>query len=276
MISVNNLKTDSENDYEKVMPSISSPEPAISYCDDLDFFKDFENEFPAIVYNDAQTSKSDLLTEPILNPQHIHEFDDLQSEKDKDDNDIDITQSLLDNEITHGSTMLFETSHDMALPPREQRHRFLRYEGLEYTDSDIADFESRQAMEHRERPEAQSLRNLFWPGITHREEMESLGFPRDGCWIVRLLLSSSGSSSTPSYSSEPSSPNSYSSGSTTPQNHQSRTSISRGCSNCKHLLGKIKVLEAAVKMHMHPEQHTHNSTALLHELYNDRDNLGLE
>ncbi|GKD47314.1 hypothetical protein Tco_1271959 [Tanacetum coccineum] len=29
------------------------------------------------------------------------------------------------------------------LPPREQRHRFLRYEGLEYTDSDISDFESR-------------------------------------------------------------------------------------------------------------------------------------
>ncbi|GKC41319.1 hypothetical protein Tco_1059041 [Tanacetum coccineum] len=29
------------------------------------------------------------------------------------------------------------------LPPREQRHKFLRYEGLEYTDSDIADFESR-------------------------------------------------------------------------------------------------------------------------------------
>ncbi|GKF26250.1 hypothetical protein Tco_0082144 [Tanacetum coccineum] len=38
----------------------------------------------------------------------------------------------------------------MALPPREQRHRFLRYEGLEYTDSDIADFESRMAMEHRD------------------------------------------------------------------------------------------------------------------------------
>ncbi|GKE29858.1 hypothetical protein Tco_1445242 [Tanacetum coccineum] len=37
--------------------------------------KNFENEFPAIVYNDALTSKSDLLTEPILNPQHIEEFD---------------------------------------------------------------------------------------------------------------------------------------------------------------------------------------------------------
>ncbi|GJU13734.1 hypothetical protein Tco_1136130 [Tanacetum coccineum] len=42
--------------------------PTVSYFDDLDFFKDFENEFPAIVYNDALTSKSDLLSEPILNP----------------------------------------------------------------------------------------------------------------------------------------------------------------------------------------------------------------
>ncbi|GJT32490.1 retrovirus-related pol polyprotein from transposon TNT 1-94 [Tanacetum coccineum] len=74
MISVNNLKTDSENDNEKVMPSIPSPEPAISCFDDLDFFKDFENEFPAIVYNDAQTSKSDLLTKPILSPQHTDEL----------------------------------------------------------------------------------------------------------------------------------------------------------------------------------------------------------
>ncbi|GKA20602.1 hypothetical protein Tco_0700591 [Tanacetum coccineum] len=74
MISVNNLKTDSENDNEKVMPSIPSPEPATSYIDDLYFFNDFENEFPAIVYNDAQKSKSDLLTEPILSPRHIDQF----------------------------------------------------------------------------------------------------------------------------------------------------------------------------------------------------------
>ncbi|GJX96044.1 hypothetical protein Tco_0351842 [Tanacetum coccineum] len=56
------------------MPLLPSSKPTVSYFDDLDFFKDFENEFPAIVYNDAQTSKSDLLTEPILNPQHIDEF----------------------------------------------------------------------------------------------------------------------------------------------------------------------------------------------------------
>ncbi|GJU90408.1 hypothetical protein Tco_1302831 [Tanacetum coccineum] len=102
IISVNDLKTDSENDNEKDnMPSLPSLEPTVSCfddleffndlenefpaivyndaqtskLDDLDFFKDFKNEFPAIVYNDAQTSKSDLLTEPTLSPQHIDEFD---------------------------------------------------------------------------------------------------------------------------------------------------------------------------------------------------------
>nr|GEU31134.1 hypothetical protein [Tanacetum cinerariifolium] len=70
---------------------------------------------------------------------------------------------------------------------------------------------------------------------------------------VRLLISSLGSSSTLSGSS---SPNSYSSGTTTPKNHHSGTSISEGCSNYKHLLGKIKVLETTVEMYMHSEQHT--------------------
>ncbi|GJV20404.1 hypothetical protein Tco_1369424 [Tanacetum coccineum] len=138
----------------------------VSYFDDLDFFKDFENEFPAIVYNDALTSKSDQLTEPTLCPQHIDEFDlkdetslsecdeveqnilyfnnvfpfniiypdNPQSDKDNDDNKIDIIQC----------------SGDMApLPPLEQRQPLLRYLGLEYSDRDIADFEERMLMEHR-------------------------------------------------------------------------------------------------------------------------------
>ncbi|GJW42712.1 hypothetical protein Tco_0071511, partial [Tanacetum coccineum] len=128
MISVKDLKTDSENDYEKVMPSIPSPEPTISCFDDLDFFHDFENEFPAIVYNDAQKFKSYLFTKTILNPQRIDEFnlndkislskydkeeqnvlyfndlfpfniicsDDLKSEKDNNDNNIDIIQPFED------------------------------------------------------------------------------------------------------------------------------------------------------------------------------------
>ncbi|GJW21003.1 putative reverse transcriptase domain-containing protein [Tanacetum coccineum] len=51
-----------------------SPEPTVSCIDDLDFFKEFENEFLAIVYNDALTSKSNFLTKPTLTPQHIDEF----------------------------------------------------------------------------------------------------------------------------------------------------------------------------------------------------------
>ncbi|GJX11977.1 hypothetical protein Tco_0201836 [Tanacetum coccineum] len=108
------------------------PTPTVSYFDDLDFFKDFENEFPAIVYNDAQTSKSDLLTELILNPQHIDEFDlkdetslfecdeeeqnvlnfndlfpfnviypnDSKSDKDNDDDKVDIEHSLGDLSVS--------------------------------------------------------------------------------------------------------------------------------------------------------------------------------
>ncbi|GKE18843.1 hypothetical protein Tco_1426420 [Tanacetum coccineum] len=67
MISVNNLKMDSENDNENAdIPSFPLPKPTTSYVNDLDFFKDFENEFLAIVYNDAQTSKSDLLIPSVL------------------------------------------------------------------------------------------------------------------------------------------------------------------------------------------------------------------
>ncbi|GKC24884.1 hypothetical protein Tco_1027034 [Tanacetum coccineum] len=75
IISTNDLKTDSENDNEKViMPSLPSPEPTVSYFDDLYFFKYFKNEFPAIVYNDALMSKSDLSTKPTLCLQHINDF----------------------------------------------------------------------------------------------------------------------------------------------------------------------------------------------------------
>ncbi|GKA27512.1 hypothetical protein Tco_0713680 [Tanacetum coccineum] len=65
MIFVDNLKMDSENENDKVnMPSFPSPKPTISHSDDLDFFKYFKDEFPAITYNDDLTSK---LTEPSVN-----------------------------------------------------------------------------------------------------------------------------------------------------------------------------------------------------------------
>ncbi|GKB05593.1 retrovirus-related pol polyprotein from transposon TNT 1-94, partial [Tanacetum coccineum] len=64
IISIDNLKTDSEDENDKVnMPSSLSPEPMFGYIDDLDFFRDFKNEFPAIAYNDLR-SKSDPIIEP--------------------------------------------------------------------------------------------------------------------------------------------------------------------------------------------------------------------
>ncbi|GJR90262.1 hypothetical protein Tco_0214273 [Tanacetum coccineum] len=62
------------NDLENEFPAIVYNDAQTSKLDDLDYFIDFENNFLAIVYNDAQMSKSDLSTKPILNPQHIDEF----------------------------------------------------------------------------------------------------------------------------------------------------------------------------------------------------------
>ncbi|GKE58542.1 hypothetical protein Tco_1497727 [Tanacetum coccineum] len=62
------------NDLENEFPAIVYNDAQTSKLDDLDYFKDFENEFSAIVYNDAQMSKSDLSTELIFNPQHIDKF----------------------------------------------------------------------------------------------------------------------------------------------------------------------------------------------------------
>ncbi|GKB36970.1 hypothetical protein Tco_0881912 [Tanacetum coccineum] len=129
IFSNNDLKTDSENDNEKVnMHSFPPPEPTVSCFDDLDFFKDFENEFPAIVYNDDITSKLDFLTEPTVSPHHIDEFNlkdetSLSEYEDNDDDKIDIEHSSGDLSVkplpdvintdngayAHGSNKLLKT-----------------------------------------------------------------------------------------------------------------------------------------------------------------------
>ncbi|GJV93389.1 hypothetical protein Tco_1541202 [Tanacetum coccineum] len=93
---------------------------------------------------------------------------------------------------------------------------------------------------------------------------------------VRLLVGSPGASTTQIYSSESSSTLIYSLGASTPQSYSLGTSRNAQCSNCKHLLDKITVLEATVDMYMHPEQHTVNSAALFHEVYNNMGKLDLE
>ncbi|GJY41845.1 hypothetical protein Tco_0429115 [Tanacetum coccineum] len=116
IISTNDLKTDSENDNEKFMPSLPSPEPTISCFYDLDFFKDCENEFPDIVYNDAQTSKLDLLTESILSPQHIDEFDlnnkTSLSEYDEEEQNVLYFNDLFPFNIIHPDDLKSEKDND--------------------------------------------------------------------------------------------------------------------------------------------------------------------
>nr|GEW74985.1 hypothetical protein [Tanacetum cinerariifolium] len=82
-----------------------------------------------------------------------------------------------------------------------------------------------------------------------------------------------GSSSTLIYSPGSSTPPRYSLEALTPQRYSLGTSRNAEYSNYKHLLDKITVLEATMDMYMHPEQHTVNSTALFHEVYNNMGNL---
>ncbi|GKC02816.1 hypothetical protein Tco_0994426, partial [Tanacetum coccineum] len=216
----------------------------VSCIDDLDFFKDFENEFPAIVYNDALMSKSDFSTEPTLCPQHIDELDlkdetslpkydedkqnvlyfndlflfniiypdDLKSDKDNDNKEIDMIKSsggfvmelninivawnylvngMLFNLIKNlyvpfaipfdpkwyykdgdctrmlrrprtlglGSLYTLEDISDlvnftnMALPPRDQRHQYLRVQVFDFRglpDLIAEGLSSRMLIEHRD------------------------------------------------------------------------------------------------------------------------------
>nr|GEW11829.1 hypothetical protein [Tanacetum cinerariifolium] len=85
-----------------------------------------------------------------------------------------------------------------------------------------------------------------------------------------------GPSTPPSYSTGPSTPPSYSSGPSTPSNYSPGSSKNAECSNYKHLRGMISVLKATMNMHMHPEQHTVNSAALLHEVFNEMKKPDLE
>ncbi|GJY44642.1 hypothetical protein Tco_0432855 [Tanacetum coccineum] len=122
------------------MINLCRPNPTVDYFDDLDYLKDFKNKFPAIVYNDGLTSKSDLEIKPLVCSERIDEFNlineaslseydeeivlrfndlfnivhpnDSKSEKDNDDNDIDMA----------------------PLPAVDKRHHWLRYQIEEYSE----------------------------------------------------------------------------------------------------------------------------------------------
>ncbi|GKB19591.1 hypothetical protein Tco_0853514 [Tanacetum coccineum] len=153
--SINDLKTDTENDNEKVnMPLFPSPEPSVSCINDLDFFKDFKNEFPAIVNNDALMSKSDFSTEPTLCPQHIDEFD-FKDETSLSEYD-EMEQNYIEGDIADFKTRL-------AKIYRREVHRVQVFNFGGLPDLLAEGLSSRMLMEHRD---AQG----------QTEEMQTAGF----------------------------------------------------------------------------------------------------
>ncbi|GJQ92841.1 hypothetical protein Tco_0003980 [Tanacetum coccineum] len=116
--------------------------------------------------------------------------------------------------------------------------------------------------------------------VVLRQSYKSESYASETFWMwiflwketrLRQLMSSPGAPS-----AGPSTPPSYSSGPSTPPNYSLGSSRNTKCSNCKHLREKISVLKATMDMHMHPEQHTVNSAALLHEVLNEMEKLDLE
>ncbi|GJX11027.1 hypothetical protein Tco_0200886 [Tanacetum coccineum] len=133
--------------YEKILVDV-----------DLHDLSSVEAEFPSIVINDDFAPQDALQYKSQVSTLINDEIDFRISFDESDDEDY---------------TIIY-----IALPPREQRHKFLRYEGLEYTDYDITDFEARLARIHMREVhrvpvfDFGGLPDLMAEGLTARMTME--------------------------------------------------------------------------------------------------------
>ncbi|GJT88421.1 hypothetical protein Tco_1070138 [Tanacetum coccineum] len=120
---VNDLKTDSENDNDKVnMPSFSSSEPTIEPTVSPQHIDEFN------LNNETSLSECDGEEQNVIYFNDLFPFnviypDDLKSDMDNDDDKIDIKQFSKDNVINtdvgayaQGSNKLLETSINTAYP----------------------------------------------------------------------------------------------------------------------------------------------------------------
>ncbi|GJY56783.1 hypothetical protein Tco_0455898 [Tanacetum coccineum] len=134
----------------------------IKIDDDLHDLSSVEAEFPAIVINDAFALQDALQCKSQAKVRFLYFVESLGK--------IGLQEWI--------RRIRVKPIRHMALPPRKQRHRFLRYEGLEYSDADITDFESRLASIYkREVHRVQvfdfgGLPNLMAEGLSARISME--------------------------------------------------------------------------------------------------------
>ncbi|GJT02110.1 hypothetical protein Tco_0823279 [Tanacetum coccineum] len=118
----------------------------VGYFEDIDYFKIYETEFPAIVYKEALTSEQEVSSEPTEN-----DDDKINVELSSEDISTKPLDSVLDVDVDTYSRAFdenFETNHDRLRRPRNLRHAWLRFEGQDYTNADIQDFEDRLGRIH--------------------------------------------------------------------------------------------------------------------------------
>ncbi|GJU36069.1 hypothetical protein Tco_1184423 [Tanacetum coccineum] len=89
----------------------------VNYFDDIDYFKDFESDFPAIVFNETLVPNRETRPKPTISSPIVKDLD-------------------FDFKISFAES-------DMALPSRDQRHPHFRFDGLEYSEANIDDFVGR-------------------------------------------------------------------------------------------------------------------------------------
>ncbi|GJW13279.1 hypothetical protein Tco_0017412 [Tanacetum coccineum] len=175
----------------------------IWYDEDIHDLRSVETEFPAIAFNYEVSSEKTLSCEPTVS--YLNDeidfrvlFDDSDNEDytvifDKNSfsykiiytNDLK-TDSENDNEkVNLPSLSSPEHAINMALLPRDQRHLYLRYEGLQYTDANIADFEARLARIYRR--EVHMVQIIVALGLHMGEEMKSPSFARYWAESVRQM-----------------------------------------------------------------------------------------
>ncbi|GJT96831.1 hypothetical protein Tco_1092349 [Tanacetum coccineum] len=119
---------------------------------------------------EATTYAFMALSHPIINL-----LDNLKRENETLEELCQIHNRLDKGEIVAGfrrehGLLLFRDRQHMALPPRDQRHQYLRFEGLQYTDTDIMDFEER-------------LDRIYNREVYSLAELEGGYLRLEACWL---------------------------------------------------------------------------------------------
>nr|GEU85872.1 hypothetical protein [Tanacetum cinerariifolium] len=181
IISTNDLKADSENDNEKVNnPLFPSPKPTNLYVpygiplDPKRYYKDGDcarmfrrprHVFFTLLNLGKMVSKNgyvvlDMAFPPRDQRQQYLKFEGLQyTEGDIADFETRLAR-IYRREDDWEVERYWNANLDMAFPPRDQRQQYLKFEGLQYTEGDIADFETRLARIYRR--EVHRVQNKDW------------------------------------------------------------------------------------------------------------------